>query len=259
MGILILILKIIGVILALILAIVCIIIFSSINLKVTFNNKEEACYFVKIRYILGAFTYTLDSKKNINTIKIFGIKLKNKDKNIKVEEKEDTKEDINIKQEYEIASVDLDIKKDEYKKEDYTKKTKLKDKLENIKVKINNIIEKIKFIINYPNKKEIINASIVLIKKLLKAIKFKKIKINVDYGLDDPFKTGNICGIISSIIPFMPKKYIKNINIMPNFNKEIFLADLEIKFSTSLFKILLPIIIFVLKKPIRKIIFSKGE
>ena len=86
-----------------------------------------------------------------------------------------------------------------------------------------------------------------------------KIKINIDYGLNEPFKTGSICGIISTIIPFLPKKYIKDINIMPDFEKEIFLADVKIKCKTSLIKILLPIIIFISKKSIRKIIFGKGE
>ena len=87
----------------------------------------------------------------------------------------------------------------------------------------------------------------------------KKIKININYGLDDPFKTGNICGIISAIIPFLPKKYIKDIKIMPDFENELFLANLEVKCKTSLFKLLLPIIMFISKKTIREIIFSKGE
>ena len=80
MGILIGLLKIIGIILALILIIVCIIIFSSINLKVMFDNREKITYFLKVTYLLGIVTYILDSKNNINYLKIICINRKNKEK-----------------------------------------------------------------------------------------------------------------------------------------------------------------------------------
>ncbi|WP_317368852.1 DUF2953 domain-containing protein, partial [uncultured Tyzzerella sp.] len=160
----------------------------------------------------------------------------------------DAKENIN---EGSIEEDDIEENKD--------KLTKFKEVIKNIKYKINYIKEKINFIISYPNKNQILNMIFLLLKSLIKAIKFKKIKINVDYGLDEPFKTGNVCAIISAIIPFLPKKYIKDIKIMPDFENELFLADLEIKCKSSLFKLLFPIIIFISKKPIREIIFSKGE
>ncbi len=285
MGILIGLLKIIGIILALILIIVCIIIFSSINLKVMFDNREKITYFLKVTYLLGIVTYILDSKNNINYLKIFGINIEKfkKNKNIQEDEKTENKkikdEKIENQQEtkekgYTISSINLDDNKEikiNYtqdsiydKKENTIKKWQnklisLKNKIKQVKYKIIEIIEKIKFILSYPDKKEILNISFLLLKRLIKAIKFKKISINIDYGLDEPFKTGNVCGIISAIMPFLPKKHLKNINIMPDFENQLFLANLEIKCKTSLFKILLPIITFITKKPIRKIIFSKGE
>lgn len=277
MSILIGLLKILGIILALILIIIFIVIFSSINLKISFNNKEKVNYIIKIKYMLGILTYTLNSKNNINSIKIFGINIekfkKNKNiskskisKNEKVQNEEQSEENI-----YKTASINIDVNKDEQTeninknniKDNITneknKFNKHKGKINNIKSKIYEVIEKIKSIISYPNKKEILNLSLLLIKRLIKSIKFKKIKININYGLDDPFKTGNICGIISAIIPFLPKKYIKDIKIMPDFENELFLANLEVKCKTSLFKLLLPIIMFISKKTIREIIFSKGE
>ncbi len=277
MSILIGLLKILGIILALILVIIFIVIFSSINLKISFNNEEKVNYIIKIKYMLGILTYTLNSKNNINSIKIFGINIekfkKNKNiskskisKNEKVQNEEQSEENI-----YKTASINIDVNKDEQTeninknniKDNITneknKFNKHKDKINNIKSKIYEVIEKIKSIISYPNKKEILNLSLLLIKRLIKSIKFKKIKININYGLDDPFKTGNICGIISAIIPFLPKKYIKDIKIMPDFENELFLANLEVKCKTSLFKLLLPIIMFISKKTIREIIFSKGE
>lgn len=274
MSILIGLLKILGIILALILVIIFIVIFSSINLKISFNNEEKVNYIIKIKYMLGILTYTLNSKNNINSIKIFGINIekfkKNKNipknkisKNEKVQNKEQSEENI-----YTTASINIDVNKDE-QTENINKnnirdnvtneKNKFNKHKGNIKSKIYEVIEKIKSIISYPNKKEILNLSFLLIKRLTKSIKFKEIKININYGLDDPFKTGNICGIISAIIPFLPKKYIKGIKIMPDFENELFLANLEVKCKTSLFKLLLPIIMFISKKTIREIIFSKGE
>lgn len=274
MSILIGLLKILGIILALILVIIFIVIFSSINLKISFNNEEKVNYIIKIKYMLGILAYTLNSKNNINSIKIFGINIekfkKNKNiskskisKNEKVQNEEQSEENI-----YTNASINIDVNKDE-QTENINKnnirdnitneKNKFNKHRDNIKSKIYEVIEKIKSIISYPNKKEILNLSFLLIKRLTKSIKFKEIKININYGLDDPFKTGNICGIISAIIPFLPKKYIKDIKIIPDFENELFLANLEVKCKTSLFKLLLPIIMFISKKTIREIIFSKGE
>lgn len=280
-------LKIIGVILAIILVLIGIIIFSNIKLKLDCTNKNKINYVVKVTYILGLITYILDSENNINCLKILGINLQKFKKNKKVTKNENI-EDEEIT--YQTASInspkdDYTHKKENIKNEktkksknikntEYTqnrqnkKKTKksTSEKIDNTKNKPNNIKQKIKYInlkikkvIHYPRKKQIINLCLTLLKRLLKAIKFKKIKINVDYGLDDPFKTGQICGIISAIIPFLPKKLMKDIKILPNFENTIFLGDIQIKCSTSLFKLLFPIVIFITKKDIRKIIFIKGE
>ena len=262
------ILKIIGIGLILLIIIVLIILFSKIKIKVVTNNEKDFKYFVKVTYILGLFSYILDSENNINCLKIFGINIekykklrktkkisKNK-KNIDVDRKNDNIDEIDdreiiiesivepMKDDYEI---DKDHKIDEENK-NYDKKFKIKE-----------TINKLKYIFNYPNKQEIFNLTFLLIKRLIKAIKIKKIKINIDYGLDEPYKTGNFCGIISVITSFLPKKHIKNINIMPDFEKEVFLVDCIVKGKTSLIKILLPIIVFIIKEPIRKIIFNKGE
>ncbi len=279
MSILIGLLKIIGIILALVLIIICIIIFSSINVKVYFNKENKISYFIKLTYIFGLFTYSLNSDDNINNVKIFGINIqkfkknKNKSKNKKPKKDKKIKEnkvnrkikneiDKPITQNISTNDIDENIKNDNTENinnEDLKNNKKFKNKINNIKIKTKQILDKIKFIINYPNKKEILKLSLILLKRLIKAIKFKKIKININYGLDEPFKTGSFCGIISCIMAFLPKKHIKNIKIMPDFENQLFSGNFEIKCNTSLFKLLWPIIIFIIKKPIRKIIFSKGE
>lgn len=260
-------LKIMGIILALILFIICIILFSNINLKIIANNNDndKIYYFIKISYILGLFIYIFDNEKNINCFKILGINIR-KNKKIKVDKEnknlssnEEDFEKNNIEKSKINENIYIHInEKDKENIEDNTDDTNINNNKNN-KNNIKESLFNLKKILNYPNKKEIISSTILLIKRLIKCIKFKKIKINIDYGLNEPFKTGSICGIISTIIPFLPKKYIKDINIMPDFEKEIFLADVKIKCKTSLIKILLPIIIFISKKSIRKIIFGKGE
>lgn len=283
-------LKIIGIILAIILVLIAIIIFSNIKLKVDFTNRDKTKYVVKVTYILGLITYILDNENNINCLKILGINLEKFKKNKRVTKNKNIEDNEIV---YQTASINSpkddnthkkeNIKNEKTKKSKNTKNTKntehtqnrqnkentkcdeekqkksILQKISNIKQKIKKINRKIKKFIHYPRKKEVINLVLKLLKRLLNAIKFKKIKINIDYGLDEPFKTGQICGIISSIIPFLPKKLTKDIKILPDFENIIFLADIQIKCSTSLFKLLFPIVIFITKKDIRKIIFSKGE
>ena len=266
-----LILKILGIVLLLIIAIVLIILFSKINVKAMVDNKNNLKYFIKITYILGLFSYVLDSENNIKCFKIFGIniekykklKMKKKTKKQKVKSKNNIKNNEQINQNDEkILSIDINLKdvKTDDKKIDNKglyddDKQSQKDYSEKFNVK--KIFYYLKYIQSYPDKKEIINLSFLLLKRLLKSIKINKIKLDIEYGLDEPYKTGNLCGIISMSIPFLHKKISKNIKITPNFQEEMFLINCDLKCKTSLFKILLPIIKFIVKEPIRKIIFKK--
>lgn len=287
-----LILKILGIVLLLIIAILLIILFSKINVKAMIDNKNNLKYFIKITYILGLFSYVLDSENNIKCFKIFGIniekykklKMKKKTKKQKVKSKNNIKKEEpkkickddevdknneNIKingqinqNDEKILSIDINLKdvKTDDKKIDSKglyddDKQSQKDYSEKFNVK--KIFYYSKYIQSYPDKKEIINLSFLLLKRLLKSIKISKIKLDIEYGLDEPYKTGNLCGIISMSIPFLHKKISKNIKIMPNFQEEMFLINCDLKCKTSLFKILLPIIKFIVKEPIRKIIFKK--
>ncbi len=69
------ILKIVGIILALLIVIVLIIFFSKIKFKAIVNNEKDLKYLIKVTYVLGLFTYVLDSENNINSLKIFGINI----------------------------------------------------------------------------------------------------------------------------------------------------------------------------------------
>lgn len=277
--------KILGIILLVVLTIflliLALILFCNIKFSLISNNRDNTYYKIKISYLFGIVNYTLDSEHNKNILKIFGFNINkekksssnkklNKDKTEKNISYIDSEQD-GLEKTYNIEDEDTqdlgkdlktEIEKDEKninkkaKKEKTNKKKKSENTKQNKKQKWIDIKNKIKCFIEYKDKKYVFDSFLELIKRLIKSIKFKKIFINIEYGLEDPFKTGNICAIISLIMPLIAKKDIK---IVPNFEESMFLADLNLKFRVTIFRILWPILIFISKKPIRKIIFRKGE
>lgn len=262
------ILKIIGIILliilALILLILIILLFSSIKFETIAKINKEIKFIVNIKYLFGIIKYKYDYEKNESLLKIFGKKINfNEEKELDYELKEDLediKKDIEKNIETDIEKIDYNLEKDNYnksKKKNKEDKYKEKTKKKSNKSKNFDFINILKQI--YKDNKDILKIFKKLIERLIKAIKIKKIKIDFEYGLYEPYETGKLCGIISIILPIFPKKYLKKIKLIPNFEEEKFIGDVFIKLKTNLFKILLPILIFILKKPIRKIIFGKGE
>ena len=61
--------------------------------------------------------------------------------------------------------------------------------------------------------------------RLLKKLKPKKLKANVEYGFEDPYKTGSILAYLSMLYPF----YGDNINIVPRFTEKVIKGDIFIK------------------------------
>lgn len=82
----------------------------------------------------------------------------------------------------------------------------------------------------------------------LKAIKFKpslKIKINVDYGLDDAAQTALAFGLLSTFISILLKassSYIhikdEKVNIKPEFNKLILMLEIDSIIFVNLAKVI---------------------
>lgn len=61
--------------------------------------------------------------------------------------------------------------------------------------------------------------------RLLKKIKPKKLKGNVEFGFEDPYKTGSILAYLSMLYPF----YGDNINIHPKFEESVLRGDVYLK------------------------------
>lgn len=83
---------------------------------------------------------------------------------------------------------------------------------------LHNVLNKIKR--NYSYKK--------FIKKIILIIKPKYVKIEGNYGLEDPYITGILGGIFAIIKNIMPKN---SINMKPDFFDEVFNVSVEIKGS----------------------------
>lgn len=285
------ILKFICLILALIIALILIAIFCNIKFRLLVNNKNENDIILKISYLFGIISFVFDNNNDILTLKIFGVSIekikyifkfgKNKKstKNKKVRENkkskkkntenfEENKNDFKLQDEHKSEQLpkelynieddkDNDENKSSYKNTSEDSSENIREKTEVINVKV--IFEKIKSVLDYPNKKVIIDAIKNLLKGLINSIKVKYISLDLEYGTGDPYQTGCACGIISSLRPFLKIKNSKKISVHPNFEELIFDIDLNIKGKTSIFKLTLPIIKFLLTKPIKNIIFKKGE
>ena len=114
---------------------------------------------------------------------------------------------------------------EEVKKE---KKSTKKNKFENLKCTIKDVCDKIKRVIEFL-KAEAHQATLLRIKKeiarLLAFLKPKKLKGNVHYGMDDPYRTGQILAILSVLYPF----YGESVEIYPDFEQKILEGELHIK------------------------------
>lgn len=164
-----------------------------------------------------------------------------------------------------VNNLDLDIdEKNICNNDEFTNKTianieknskiyniveKIKDKIKSLKNTITKLINKVKFIIEFNDKYdigEVLSALVALVVKLIKALGFKTCSINAVIGFEDPSTTGKVLGFTSIVNEFLPF----DIELAGNFDKEEFTGDFNIKGKTNLWKILLPIVVCALTKPI---------
>lgn len=94
------------------------------------------------------------------------------------------------------------------------------------------------------------------IKEILNIIKPQYIKADGTYVFEDPSITGILCGIISIINTAFPNN---SINLVPRFEEEVCDVKFEIMGKVFGFIIAFKTIRLLMKKEIRKIIFSKKE
>lgn len=128
-------------------------------------------------------------------------------------------------------------------------------KVENIveeEIKENSIIEKIKYLWNYPGRQQIVDASIKLIKKIIKTLFPKKLELDMEVGCDNPATTGYILAL-SSILTLY---FGDNIKIYGNFKTSVLNGNFKAEGKFTFFSITWALLVFIFVRPIRKIIWN---
>lgn len=121
------------------------------------------------------------------------------------------------------------------------------------KDKLKKKIDDIKMIINDEANKEMVRLLYTQLKALFKEIMPVKYKINIHYGCDDPYRTGQLLMYISV---FYGLSGI-NMNITPDFNEKILEGDIYIKGRVRIYKLLMIVFRVYRNKRFRELVLNK--
>ena len=246
--------------------IVAILLFVPVKYTVTANNSEDLYVNLNAKWLMSIFRlhYFLNngaSEKSFTILffKINSDKKKDKDKKYSKDEKSEANEkksgdtpetaDDNTDS---VSSGKKDTAEPKKKKFSFAS---VKENLISFKSSVADSIESFRFALNYPDKKLILHYTIACIKELIISLKPKAFRLDLEIGFDDPALTGQIGGAA-----YMMKSLFLNkldLDIKINFEKEKLIFNTAAKGSLSLWSILFPLIKYAIRKPIRKIIFSR--
>ena len=99
----------------------------------------------------------------------------------------------------------------------------------------------------YPNKEEIWQLTLNLLKKLARSLKPKTFKLEGVIGLDDPSHTAMVLGLAN----WLHVKTKENVKITGNFTENVVELEGHIKGKLILYKLLFPVVVYYFKKPIQ--------
>jgi len=255
-----LIIKIIGIsilsILLLLLILIFLILFMPINYKFEMSKCNNLYANITVKWIFKLFEYCfkMEGEKKETKILFVPLKILKKIKNKKNKKKEKKEVKVNKNNdEKSIKNIDIN-KRDSVETGDTYVKNSIKNKNKNVFEKEGSAVENLKAIINYKNKDELINPTIKLSKRLLRVFNPNKFKFTCTFGFDDPCITGYFLGIIYIVKSFLNL----DINFNGNFEKKCLEFDIYASGTTNIFKIGLPIIMYISQKPIWNIIKNKS-
>jgi len=195
--------------------------------------------FVRVTYFFGLVRATYRDKAF--KMRIFGIPIGRKNRQLPDAEK---------KTEQKVEGKMLDLLKsvkEEKPAEKENPKRPIKERLANIKDSITKVL-------TYPNRKKILSLTLKMLGRLWKIIKPKKLNISGEVGFEDPSKTGFLFAAYGVVAEFLNiRKYVQ---LSGNFDTTHTVAqfDIYIKGSINVARMMLPILNWVRKKPIRKLI-----
>ena len=203
----------------------------------TTGRGDENTAFVRVTYLFGLVRATYEYLNSNGTLKIriFGIPVRRKKRQLPDAEKKtpDTPETVKA-QKTEKARADKP-------------KRPIKERFANIKDNVTKVW-------TYPNRKKIVTLTLKMLKRLWKIIKPKKLNIFGEVGFADPSQTGFLFAAYGVAQGFLNiRKYVQ---LSGNFDTPHTVVQLDIyaKGSISVARMILPILNWVRKKPIRKLI-----
>jgi len=229
-------------------------------------SNTQLDYEVKISWLAKLILfYTLKNSESEKTqFRIAWLKIVNSDKNYeeeipdkKVIEKKESALEENARKQAEPIKTDTSSnteQDEEETKKDYSEEIEdaKGDKISGLK----DLFNKVKEVYNYPDRDEIFKAVIILIKRLFKALKPKYLHLDCEFGFDTPDTTGTALAIVG-IIKTMIYKDTFDIRLKGNFNEKMLSIDAGLNGKIVLWSGLWPLVAFIFKKPIWKIISAK--
>ena len=239
-GVLLSILKIIGIILLCILGFIILlllmVLFVPLRYRIKGNYKDKIPDFcIKAHYLLHmvSVSFVIKDKSKELIIRLFGIKLKLKKK----KQKEEAKSKDNSEKDKPQENAEEAVAKEDKEK----------------KASIGSILQKIKYYINIIKKDSTKKAFETVKKrlvKILKAVLPYKGKIRIYLGLENPGTTGEILGAYKALYDFIGK----SVTLYPYFDREYLEVDCDIKGAVFPFRIINQLVAIYLDKNCRRLI-----
>ncbi len=249
--------------------------FGGIRYYVFVEKKEDICVNVKLSFIrIVNFIFLWDKDVNKSYLQILFFKFfkrgfyekKNLKKDIEIENFGDNgfnynKLDFFEKEEEHLNKNNKDFfeKEKNFNKKSFSEEKSDKRKyhrkkdMNNILSSVKNIYNKFIYLKNYPERDKIIRYTINFIRDLFSSVKPKKFETNIIVGFDDPAATGKLLGFTAIILEFLHF----DIYLSGDFENKIFEGVLETRGKTNIFKIAVPTLKYLLKKPIWRLIKNR--
>ena len=235
------ILKVLGLIiliaLAVFLLIVALVLFAPVRYKVLAEFNNDVKVSLRVRWLAGILYYRKDfCGENSDRLRIFGIpfgikkakkrktKINEADAKVQAEKVKNENVDSDSQENNQICEKS-EIKRNSRKAKTGNKKQKTINHKINKKVSVFTTISDIINAVRDENNKRLLSFFETIVFKLFKHAKPRNIKADMVIGLEDPADTGMLFGAIAIARGFVEGKY----NIYPNFEEKILEGKLKAK------------------------------
>lgn len=140
-------------------------------------------------------------------------------------------------------------------------KPTISQRIESYKQKYNHIKTTANSIWTYPDRQKLTALAIKTLKRLWRALCPKHIRINATIGLSNPADTAYMMAAYAIAMEFLQLQ--EKVCITASFNEPAMQIDANVKGSISAMRLILPVLLLILQRPVRKLIkillFKKGR